>query len=77
MILITDFFLLSVAQPEVECKHDGDCSLELACDANRCVSPCPGGCGVNASCSVADHRPVCHCWNNYAGNPLTGCHKSK
>ncbi|KAF2352424.1 EGF-like domain, partial [Trinorchestia longiramus] len=64
-----------VVQPKSGCEGDEDCPLELTCEDNRCVSPCPAGCGVNASCSVSDHRAVCHCWNNYAGDPKIGCYK--
>ena len=71
--LVFSFFL--VVQPKGECDGDDDCPFELACEQKKCVSPCPGGCGVNASCSVQDHRPLCHCWQNYAGDPQIGCYE--
>ncbi|KAG7155063.1 Neurogenic locus Notch protein-like 2, partial [Homarus americanus] len=60
---------------KVDCSSDLDCPLVLSCVSGECRSPCPGGCGLSATCSVLDHRPVCHCQPGYAGDPHTSCFK--
>lgn len=56
-----------------ECVLSADCSSKLACIRNHCVDPCPGTCGVNAICSVANHVPTCYCIENFEGDPFQGC----
>lgn len=41
----------------------------------KCVDPCPGVCGINAECYVANHAPSCNCLPGYTGNPSEGCRK--
>lgn len=63
--------------PYVECKPEctinPDCPNTLACVRNKCVDPCPGVCGVHATCSVSNHRPNCLCDPGYVGDPFTAC----
>lgn len=57
-----------------ECHADSDCSEHHACLGFRCRDPCPGSCGVGASCKVEKHHPVCYCNNGLEGNPLVRCY---
>merc|ERR1719310_1816694 len=47
--------------PYIECKPEcsinPDCPINLACIRNKCVDPCPGVCGIRASCRVQSHSP--------------------
>jgi hypothetical protein len=56
-----------------ECRTDDDCSNKLACIAYKCRDPCPGSCGIGASCRVEKHHPVCTCNHGLTGNPLIRC----
>lgn len=56
-----------------ECISNNECSLNLACIAQRCSDPCPGSCGLNAECHVAVHIPNCVCLQNYVGDPFRSC----
>lgn len=56
-----------------ECTSDDDCSLKLACMGFKCRDPCPGSCGIGASCRVEVHHPVCTCNHGLTGNPLIRC----
>lgn len=56
-----------------ECRTDDDCSLTLACTGLRCRDPCPGSCGIGATCRVEKHHPVCTCIHGLTGNPLIRC----
>ena len=57
-----------------ECLIDQDCPSYLACSqSNKCSDPCVGSCGVNAKCSVHNHRPECQCYEGYEGDPFSGC----
>jgi len=56
-----------------ECRTDDDCSYKLACIAYKCRDPCPGSCGIGASCRVEKHHPVCTCNHGLTGNPLVRC----
>lgn len=56
-----------------ECQIDGDCANHLACIGYRCVDPCPGSCGIGASCKVEHHHPVCFCDVGLSGNPAIYC----
>ncbi|ROT61488.1 hypothetical protein C7M84_020740 [Penaeus vannamei] len=53
------------------CVRDSDCGEELACIERSCRDPCD--CGVNALCTVVNHRPICTCRQGYEGNPHTAC----
>lgn len=56
-----------------ECIINADCSSHLACLNQHCRDPCPGVCGANAQCDVANHIPVCSCLKGYSGDPFQGC----
>ena len=56
-----------------ECIFNNDCPSELACKNQKCVDPCPGLCGINASCRVRKHIPICVCNSGYQGDPFTRC----
>lgn len=57
-----------------ECTINSDCPSNKACMNQRCNDPCPGACGLYADCNVVNHTPVCHCQQNYIGDPFTQCH---
>ncbi len=57
-----------------ECVINTDCSRDKACINNKCKNPCPGTCGLNAECRVANHAPSCSCLVGYTGNPAVACH---
>lgn len=57
-----------------ECRSDDDCHIHLACTGYRCRDPCPGACGIGASCRVEKHHPVCTCTHGLTGNPLVRCY---
>jgi hypothetical protein len=56
-----------------QCYTDEDCPWESACMGYRCRDPCPGACGILASCRVEKHHPVCTCTHGLTGNPLVRC----
>ncbi|KDR12809.1 Putative fat-like cadherin-related tumor suppressor-like protein, partial [Zootermopsis nevadensis] len=56
-----------------ECRTDDNCTNKLACIAYSCRDPCPGSCGIGASCRVEKHHPVCTCNHGLTGNPLIRC----
>jgi len=58
-----------------ECNFNNDCPSELACKNQRCVDPCPGLCGINASCRVRSHIPICVCNKGFQGDPFTQCRR--
>ena len=61
-----------------ECILSTDCPSNLACLNMKCLDPCPGTCGVNAICTVVNHRPICKCTPGYTGDPFSYCtHKRK
>ena len=57
-----------------ECTIDEDCTTSQACINHRCRDPCPGSCGIDATCRVEEHHPVCSCKASLTGNPLTRCY---
>ena len=65
--------------PYVECKPEctinQECASHLACVQNKCRDPCPGVCGVYATCSVNNHYPICKCDPGYTGDPFNACHR--
>ena len=66
----TYFFLLSTAG----CKSDSECPLTQACINRECQNPCPyEQCGINADCSVKNHKPKCTCRTGFKGNPYDNC----
>lgn len=56
-----------------ECSINAECPGNLACQNEKCVDPCPGSCGFNAECSVANHVALCNCVAGYTGDPFSGC----
>lgn len=56
-----------------ECVINTDCARDRACVNNKCRDPCPGTCGINAECRVANHAPSCTCLPGYSGNPISAC----
>lgn len=60
-----------------ECTQNNDCPTNRVCKNQKCVDPCPGLCGINAVCSVSNHRPSCDCLQGYTGNPSVSCNLSK
>lgn len=57
-----------------ECVLSSDCPSDKACIRNKCVDPCPGICGLYASCTVINHAPNCNCIPGYVGDAFTSCH---
>lgn len=57
-----------------ECVVNSDCGRTRACVNNKCRDPCPGACGSNADCRVANHSPTCTCIPGYSGDPLRACY---
>lgn len=60
-----------------ECILNADCASHLSCVNQYCRDPCPGVCGTNAECSVANHIPICSCSRGFNGDPFSGCRKEK
>ena len=58
-----------------ECIINNDCPTDKACTNQRCVDPCPGLCGINASCRVRNHIPICVCNTGYQGDPFSQCRR--
>ena len=58
-----------------ECLVNSDCPTTKQCRNLRCVDPCPGLCGTNAYCQVANHLPVCVCNQGYIGDPFVSCRR--
>lgn len=55
-----------------ECKKNDDCSYDLSCVNNRCISPCSSKpCGLNAECKVNYHNSVCTCPPGFTGGKLS------
>ena len=68
-------FFYSLAPPVVGCQSDPECPTDKACFNTQCVDPC--NCGINAECSVINHKPLCYCPAGYSGNPEVECQKCK
>ena len=50
--------------------------MTQACIDKECQNPCPfERCGVNAECSVRNHRPKCICLPDHIGNPYDKCRR--
>ncbi|CAH1100710.1 unnamed protein product [Psylliodes chrysocephalus] len=58
-----------------ECQTNSECAKNLACINQKCKDPCPGSCGLNARCLVANHVPNCICQEGFRGDPFTICHQ--
>lgn len=59
-----------------ECIINQDCPPHLACVSKKCQNPCAGSCGINADCTVLNHRPMCLCRPGFEGDPFSGCRES-
>ncbi|XP_066901573.1 neurogenic locus notch homolog protein 1-like, partial [Halyomorpha halys] len=57
-----------------ECTINSECPSVFACLREKCRDPCPGSCGLGATCSVRNHIPICLCQEGYTGDPFTNCH---
>ena len=56
------------------CKSDDECPIREACYNRECLDPCTfEKCGLNAECSVRNHRATCKCRPGYKGNPYEKC----
>merc|ERR1712198_767747 len=55
------------------CIRNTECPINKACVNQKCVNPCPGVCGTNATCSVQNHIPSCKCDPGYTGDPFINC----
>lgn len=58
-----------------ECVMNSDCPNTKSCVNQKCVDPCPGVCGNNAECFIANHSPHCSCFPGYTGNPSVACYE--
>lgn len=56
-----------------ECTINQDCISTQACLREKCQDPCPGSCGISATCTVIMHVPTCTCLTGYMGDPFTIC----
>lgn len=56
-----------------ECTINTECPASLACVRQKCEDPCPGSCGVDASCHVLNHVAVCVCNEGFTGDPFARC----
>lgn len=57
-----------------ECVVSTECALDKTCTNHKCVSPCPGPCGLNTDCKVINHSPICTCRNSFTGDPFSRCY---
>ena len=57
-----------------ECIFNPDCPTDKACQAQKCIDPCPGLCGINAYCRVRNHVPICVCNERHVGDPFSRCY---
>jgi len=59
---------------EPGCKSDDECLIKEACYNRECIDPCQfENCGINAECSVRNHKATCKCRPGYKGNPYERC----
>lgn len=56
-----------------ECVINEECRSDLACINQKCEDPCPGSCGLYATCTVLNHLSICTCNDGYVGNPFSQC----
>lgn len=56
-----------------ECTVNTDCISNKACIRNKCQDPCPGTCGMMATCVVVNHLPSCTCLPGFTGDPYQRC----
>lgn len=70
---LADFYGNAYIGCRPECVLNSDCARDKACQASKCVDPCPGACGVGAICEVHNHVPMCHCPPGTSGNAFVQC----
>ena len=69
---------MPISAPRPECTTDPECPDHLACIQERCQDPCTTlACGINAQCSVSNHRATCTCRRGFIGDPFTVCRERK
>lgn len=56
-----------------ECAVSSDCPLNEACSNQKCRDPCLGTCGLQATCNVINHNPICSCASTMTGDPFIQC----
>lgn len=56
-----------------ECNINSECLSDKACIREKCIDPCPGSCGISATCNVINHTPICTCREGHIGDPFTSC----
>lgn len=56
-----------------ECTINSECPNYLACINQNCRDPCPGACGLHATCHVFNHLPMCTCDRGYEGDGYKQC----
>ena len=56
-----------------ECVLNSECPLNRACINQKCIDPCPQPCGLDATCRVINHSPICTCKTEYTGDPFSRC----
>lgn len=56
-----------------ECIVSTDCAQFEACINQKCKDPCPGTCGIRATCQVINHNPICSCPQHLTGDPFIRC----
>ena len=56
-----------------ECTINSECPIQKACHKFKCKNPCKGTCGVEASCEVINHNPICSCPTGFTGDPFVRC----
>ena len=72
---IPDYFGNPYVACRPECVINADCPASKQCRNLHCIDPCPGLCGTNAYCQVANHIPLCICNQGYIGDPFVSCRR--
>ncbi len=70
---LPDYYGDPYVRCQPQCTTNRDCAPNLACVNLKCVDPCPGSCGIKASCKVVNHAANCYCDPGYTGDPYRGC----
>ncbi|KAK0172478.1 hypothetical protein PV328_005790 [Microctonus aethiopoides] len=71
---ISDAFIKMASSYETnECKNNTQCLKTQYCLTEVCRNPCPGSCGIDASCHVINHTLSCICPDCYEGDAYEQC----